>query len=134
MVNDLAGFDLQIASGDDAVHPRDFEVRPPERGKPQLSMSMIAEAGNLNLPDGVEVPIEPDQHVAMEMITYDEVGAGAAIRAARSLEASGFVRQEDDYPFATYTRGGRVFVVMDEPPTLVLIRLTPVPPPPQDAP
>lgn len=129
MIDDLAGLDLQIASGEDAVHPADFEVPVPKTGTPTLSMSMTTEAGSLNLPDGVSVPMQPDQHVAMEMITYDQVHSTEAELAMKALLAAGFTRQEDDHDFATFVHGERVFVVMAEPPTLVLIRLTPQTPP-----
>lgn len=133
-VNSLTGLDLQIEMGENAVHPGDFPVGEPASGDKSMSMSMTADAGSLNLPEGVNVDLSGDVHYRMELIAYEiePSDADTLLEAARKeVEASGFALESEDSGVYTYEKGGTLFVIIDpaegDDQAFSLMRLSPVP-------
>lgn len=135
LVNDLTGLDIELAMGENAVHPADFPVRPPTSGTPSMSMAMTAEADNLNLPDDAKIELPPGTFYRMELIAYEHDDPTGEFEAAtKTLADAGWTpAPQDETPeLRLYTKDGAFFALIasDDPAgsSWSLMRLKPVTP------
>lgn len=136
MVNDLVGLDLEMAMGENSIHPADFEVRAPSTGNAEMSMSMTTDAESVNLPNDLEVELTPGTQYYLELISYENVDLAAETALAiQSMEGTEYVRQDDIQGYASFAKpDGTLFLIAGESMlgsvSLLLIRLTPKSTPP----
>ncbi|MEZ4318390.1 MAG: hypothetical protein R3F61_12840 [Myxococcota bacterium] len=133
--NSVTGLDIDLQFGEDAVHPADFPATAPAGGTPAMSMSMTASGDGLNLPEGVEVDLSPDQQYRMEIVVYEVSVSDAAARrdtAVQQAVAAGYTQSADDGTSILLQKDGTLFLVIDpedqDEGSLSLMRLVPVEP------
>lgn len=135
-VSDLAGLELAVKMGADAEHPADFPAAPPAGGTPVMSVAAVTGADTVNLPDHVDIALDPEADYRTEMVTYQlpPEGLDAALAEARSqVEGAGFHEEAlDGVPpeaqVTLFTDGATLFLVIGDPgegdeATFVLMRV-----------
>ncbi|HHO50071.1 MAG TPA: hypothetical protein ENK18_04175 [Deltaproteobacteria bacterium] len=144
VIGDLAGLDIEMKLGDDAIHPADFPAKAIEGGTRSLYMAMTADADNLDLPPEANLELPSGVRYRMEMVVYELPAAeipAAQARAETEVEAAGFTRRETevegDVGLGPFEQDGSLFAVLGAADraagdsALVLIRLIPVPDTPE---
>jgi hypothetical protein len=127
LVDDFTSLDMVFETGEDARHPADFVVGPPSGGKRTAFVAITATADNLNLPKGVVLRVPPDQPMRMETVTYEGVAMVQREAASDALEAAGFTRRKSDPQVSVWSDADQqMYVLFDDPPTWMVVRLTPV--------
>jgi hypothetical protein len=132
-LNSMTGMDLSMEAGENAIHPADFPTGEPAGGAKVMSMGVTASGDMLNLPEGVEVDIDPNQPFRMDLITYERVDGPALLESAgEEVDSAGFRRiaQDEANGAVTWEKDGTLFLIVappDEPNTIVYLRLVPKP-------
>ncbi len=133
-VNSVTGLDISMEIGENAIHPADFPTGEPATGEKVMSMGMTATGDSLNMPEGVDVDIDPEQPYRMDLVTYESVGDGVALmeKAGQEVDAAGFRRVAEDKGSGaiTWEKNGTLFLIAvppDDPATIVYLRLVPKP-------
>ncbi len=131
VINGLTGLDLEMAIGEDAVHPADFPVPPIQGGTKQVSMAMSAPGTSVTIPGdfNVDIPTDPNHYYRIEVISYGHPDGAKVLEAMReSLTAAGWTtvseRPGDVYVF---TKDQVIFVGGLEDGSVSLARVRPLP-------
>ena len=133
-INSMTGLDISMELGENAIHPADFPTGEPSSGNKVMSMGVTAQGDSLNLPEGVDIDIDPEQPYRMDLITYEAIDDGPALmdQAGKEVESAGYRRLAEDQAngAVTWEKGGTLFLIAvppDEPNTVVYLRLVPKP-------